>query len=118
MSEHIVKAFGEELAHLAAEVARMGGLTEAQVADAVDTVTRDMLPGDRPGYDPSLPQPAYVVDSFLEPTPPLRRGEAEGDRRWRYRLDADGDLVRVADDPWDPASDPVYGPALRAVGEE
>jgi phosphate transport system protein len=40
MSEHIVKAFGEELNHLAAEVARMGGLAEAQVADAVDTVTR------------------------------------------------------------------------------
>lgn len=40
MSEHIVKAFGEELNHLAAEVARMGGLAEAQVCDAVDTVTR------------------------------------------------------------------------------
>ena len=40
MSEHIVRAFGEELNHLAAEVARMGGLAEAQVSDAVDTVTR------------------------------------------------------------------------------
>jgi len=40
MSEHTVKAFGEELNHLAAEVARMGGLAEAQVADAVDTVSR------------------------------------------------------------------------------
>jgi phosphate transport system protein len=40
MSEHTVKAFGEELNHLAAEVARMGGLAEAQVADAIDTVTR------------------------------------------------------------------------------
>ena len=40
MSEHIVKAYGEELAHLAAEVARMGGLAESEVADAIDTVVR------------------------------------------------------------------------------
>ena len=40
MSEHIVKAYGEELNHLSAEVARMGGLAEAEVADAIDTVTR------------------------------------------------------------------------------
>jgi len=40
MSEHIVKAYGEELNHLSAEVARMGGLAEAEVADAIETVTR------------------------------------------------------------------------------
>ena len=40
MSEHIVRAYGEELNHLAAEVARMGGLAETGVADALDTVTR------------------------------------------------------------------------------
>jgi phosphate transport system protein len=40
MSEHIIKAYGEELNHLAAEVARMGGLAEAEVADAIDTVAR------------------------------------------------------------------------------
>jgi phosphate transport system protein len=44
MSEHIVKAFGEELAHLAAEVARMGGLAEAQVSDAIETVSRRDMP--------------------------------------------------------------------------
>ena len=44
MSEHIVKAYGDELNHLAAEVARMGGLAEAEVADAIDTVTRRDLP--------------------------------------------------------------------------
>jgi phosphate transport system protein len=44
MSEHIVKAYGEELNHLAAEVARMGGLAEAEVADAIDTVTRRDMP--------------------------------------------------------------------------
>ncbi len=40
MSEHIVKAYGEELSNLAAEVARMGGIAETEVADALDTVTR------------------------------------------------------------------------------
>ena len=44
MSEHIVKAYGEELNHLSAEVARMGGLAEAEVADAIETVTRRDLP--------------------------------------------------------------------------
>jgi phosphate transport system protein len=42
-NEHIVKAFGDELSQLAAEVARMGGIAEAQVADAVTCVaTRDI----------------------------------------------------------------------------
>ncbi len=38
MSEHTLKFFGEELAQLKAEVSRMGGLVEAQVADAVAAV--------------------------------------------------------------------------------
>ena len=43
MADHIVKAYDEELNHLAADVARMGGLAEAEVSDALDTVThRDM----------------------------------------------------------------------------
>ena len=40
MNEHIVKSYEEELTQLAAEVARMGGLAEAQVASAVDAVAR------------------------------------------------------------------------------
>ena len=40
MADHIVKAYDEELNHLAADVARMGGLAEAGVADALDAVTR------------------------------------------------------------------------------
>ena len=43
MADHIVKAYDEELNHLAADVARMGGLAEAEVADALDTVAhRDL----------------------------------------------------------------------------
>ena len=40
MNEHIVKSYEDELNGLAAECARMGGLTEAQVADAVSAVVR------------------------------------------------------------------------------
>ena len=40
MTEHIVKAYDEELNHLAAEVARMGGLAEAEMSEALDTVIR------------------------------------------------------------------------------
>ena len=40
MNQHTVKAYGDELNQITAEVARMGGLAEAQVADAVDSVAR------------------------------------------------------------------------------
>jgi len=40
MTQHTVKAYGDELNQLTAEVARMGGLAEAQVADAVASVAR------------------------------------------------------------------------------
>jgi phosphate transport system protein len=40
MNTHTVKAYGDELNQLTAEVARMGGLAEAQVADAVESVGR------------------------------------------------------------------------------
>jgi phosphate transport system protein len=40
MNEHTVRAYGEELNALTAEVARMGGLAEAQIIDAVASVVR------------------------------------------------------------------------------
>ncbi len=40
MNEHIVKSYEDELNTLTAECARMGGLCEAQVADAVDAVVK------------------------------------------------------------------------------
>ncbi len=40
MNQHTVKSYGDELNQLTAEVARMGGLAEAQVADAVEAVAR------------------------------------------------------------------------------
>jgi phosphate transport system protein len=40
MNEHIVKSYEDELNALTAECARMGGLTEAQVSDALDAVVK------------------------------------------------------------------------------
>ena len=40
MSEHTVKAFGEQLEALSSGIAQMGGLAEAQLADAVDAIAR------------------------------------------------------------------------------
>jgi phosphate transport system protein len=40
MSEHIVKSYEDELNTLTAECARMGGLTEAQVADGLEAVIK------------------------------------------------------------------------------
>jgi phosphate transport system protein len=44
MTDHTVRSYGDELSQLTAEVARMGGLAEAQVADAVDSVARRDVP--------------------------------------------------------------------------
>jgi phosphate transport system protein len=38
MNEHTLKFYGEELSQLKAEVARLGGLAEAQLNDAIDAV--------------------------------------------------------------------------------
>ncbi|HWU81670.1 MAG TPA: phosphate transport system regulatory protein PhoU, partial [Caulobacter sp.] len=40
MTEHTVKSYGEELAHLTAEVTRMGGIAESQVADCIAAIAR------------------------------------------------------------------------------
>jgi phosphate transport system protein len=40
MTEHIVKAFTEQLEALATSVAQMGGLAEAQLADAIDAIAK------------------------------------------------------------------------------
>lgn len=98
--------------------ANLGGFYQAFGSDDDGATTLWVLlpvPGDRAGYDPSLPEPAYVIDHFLRATPPLESHEVDGDRRVRYRLDADGDLVQVLSEPWDPYADPVYAPALHAI---
>jgi phosphate transport system protein len=40
MSDHIVRSFDDELGQITAEVARMGGLAESQIGEALDCVLR------------------------------------------------------------------------------
>jgi len=40
VTNHTVKSFQEELDSLAASIAQMGGLTEAQLANAIEAVSR------------------------------------------------------------------------------
>jgi len=40
MNEHIIRSFDEELAQLSADVARMGGLAEAQVAACIEAMAK------------------------------------------------------------------------------
>ena len=44
MNEHWAKATHDDLDPLVAEVARLGGLAEAQIADCVDAITRRDVP--------------------------------------------------------------------------
>ena len=39
-NQHTVRAYGDELNQITADVARMGGLAEAQIADAIESVSR------------------------------------------------------------------------------
>lgn len=39
-TDHIVKAFDQDLKHIDTVIAQMGGLVEAQLADAIETMTR------------------------------------------------------------------------------
>ena len=57
MTDHTLKFFGQELDQLKAEVARMGGLAETQVADAVEAVGR---------RDLALAQAVVVRDEKLD----------------------------------------------------
>lgn len=39
-NQHTVRAYGDELNQITADIARMGGLAEAQIADAIESVAR------------------------------------------------------------------------------
>jgi len=57
MTEHTLKFFEEELTHLKADVVRMGGLTEAQVVEAVRAVA---------SRDVGLAESVVVMDEQLD----------------------------------------------------
>ena len=57
MSDHIVKSYDDDLNTVAAEVARMGGLAEAQVADAISIIVK---------RDPHMAEQVVARDTRLD----------------------------------------------------
>ncbi|MBN8551392.1 MAG: phosphate signaling complex protein PhoU [Caulobacterales bacterium] len=56
-NQHTVRAYGDELNQITADVARMGGLAEAQIADAIEAVAR---------RDEALAQEVIARDAKLD----------------------------------------------------
>ena len=102
MNEHTLKFFGEELAQLKAEVARMGGLAEAQVSDAIEAVAgRDVpLAQSLIGRDAKLDQMQVDIERKSIRMIALRQPVAQDLRRtvsalkMAWSLERTGDLAK------------------------
>ena len=99
MNEHTLKFFGEELDQLKAEVARMGGLAEAQVSDAVEAVAgRDVpLAQSLIGRDAKLDQMQADIEKKSIRRIALRQPVAQDRRRTVAALKMGWSLERTGD---------------------
>ena len=102
MNEHTLKFFGEELDQLKAEVARMGGLAEAQVSDAVEAVAGRNVPLAQSliGRDAKLDQMQVDIEKKSIRMIALRQPVAQDLRRtvaalkMAWSLERTGDLAK------------------------
>ena len=99
MTEHTLKFYGEELNQLKAEVARMGGLAEAQVADAVRAVAdRDVyLAETLIGRDERLDEMQREIERKAIRMIALRQPVAQDLRRTVAAMKMSWSLERVGD---------------------
>jgi phosphate transport system protein len=99
MSEHTVKSFDEELAHLTNMVARMGGLAEAQMAAALQSLaTRDSdLAARVVASDTQVDELEQEVQHFTIRLLALRQPMAADLRQIVAGLKIASELERVAD---------------------
>jgi phosphate transport system protein len=98
-SEHIVKSYDDELKHLTDVVARMGGLAEKQLADAVEAVIkRDVdLAGRTIEADNRVDALEREVDDFVVRILALRQPMARDLREIVVALRVSADIERIAD---------------------
>jgi len=98
-SEHIVKAFDEELQRLNAVVLRMGGIAEAQLAGAIEAlVKRDSdLAQKVVAGDEAIDQMDIELDDNAVRTLALRQPMANDLREVIAALKISGDLERIGD---------------------
>jgi phosphate transport system protein len=99
MNEHTLKFFGEELNQLKAEVARMGGLAEAQVADAIEAVAGRDVPLAQAliGRDQKLDQMQADIEKKAIRMIALRQPVAQDLRRTVSALKMGWSLERTGD---------------------
>ena len=99
MNEHIVKSFEDELNSLTAECARMGGLTEAQVSDAVTAVVKRNhdLAASVVGRDDKLDEAERDIERRAIKLIALRQPMANDLRRTMAAMKVANNLERVGD---------------------
>ena len=99
MNEHIVKSFEDELNTLTAECARMGGLAEAQVADAIQAVTKrdQVLAASLVERDEQLDQLQRDIERKAIRLIALRQPMANDLRRTVAAMKVAGELERTGD---------------------
>jgi phosphate transport system protein len=99
MSEHIVKSYEDELNSLAAECVRMGGLTEAQVADAVNAVVKrnEELAASVVGRDDKLDEAERDIERKTIRLIALRQPVADDLRRAMSAMKIANNLERCGD---------------------
>ena len=99
MNEHIVKSYEEELTQLAAEVARMGGLAEAQVASCIEAVSkRDVALAEAVvARDDRLDAMEIEIDQRCTRLVALRQPMANDLRRTLSAIKIAGNLERCGD---------------------
>ena len=99
MSEHIVKAFTEQLETLSSTVAQMGGLVEAQLADAVDAVAkRDSKLAEKViSGDPQVDRLQQTIEGQAQKLLALRQPMAVDLRETLAAIKIASELERIGD---------------------
>ncbi|HEX9808655.1 MAG TPA: phosphate signaling complex protein PhoU [Alphaproteobacteria bacterium] len=98
-SEHIVKSYDEELNHLNETILKMGGLAEAQLADALQTVaTRNPdLAGETVREDSKIDALDFEVDQLVVRLLALRQPMAKDLRTIVAALKISPEIERIGD---------------------
>src|SRR6202789_3471520 len=99
MTDHIVKAFTEQLEALTTSVAQMGGLAEAQLADAVEAIARrdTALAEGAIAGDPRIDQLQQQVENQALKRPALRQPMAIDLRETLAAIKIASELERIGD---------------------
>ncbi|CAA7616683.1 Phosphate-specific transport system accessory protein PhoU homolog [Candidatus Terasakiella magnetica] len=99
MTDHTVKSYDEELAHLTGIIARMGGLAEAQFTSALHSLVKrdDELASRVVAGDQRIDEMDHEVQSFAVRLLALRQPMAADLRLIVSAMNISGEIERVAD---------------------